>query len=239
MATYQTNIGTYVKVITVNVSFTCSRGFTPTITGPVKFKSDVEATYTFDLTDLEIESLTVTNAQYTWSAPTLTLRNPTADVTVSYVCASTDTCVMYIGGSSGGETNRLAAYPNGGTVQYTNKYNELVNLNIADLDLYYSYSPSGTINRLNANKDDVLTGTRMVISNVSVYLYAYQPTSRVSELRISNNEDRYTYDYTRSYSGSSGTTASATFTYTINSVQKYHDSQSYREWDILIKSTAI
>ena len=93
---------------------------------------------------------------------------------------------MYVGGSSGGETEQMfiASWPNKGTISYIDKYNEHKTVNVADLGLY--------INWENRNNEfwrslDVKLGCDVVCSNIGLGYFG----KNNSNLRFCNSEASY------------------------------------------------
>lgn len=93
---------------------------------------------------------------------------------------------MYVGGSSGGETEQtfIASWPNKGTISYIDKYNEPKTVNVADLGLYINW---GNRDHKFWRSLDVKLGCDVVCSNIGLGYFK----KNQSNLRFCNSEASY------------------------------------------------
>lgn len=221
----------YTKSITVPVTITYTRPmFQPTVTGPTTVKTDDPQIYfTIDLTNSTPDlpnGVVVTGAQYQYMANSgrLSIWNITGPVTIN-ITAHGVPLILYVGGSRGGETSQTwgASVPGGGTIKYTDIYGESKTVYVADFGLYATWN-SG--NKLGAYVEDVLKGSKVICSGISLKYYG--TASSGATLRFKNNTTISTWDY--SVYLMPGNSAS----YTWNSVIEGSESQTA---DIILRST--
>lgn len=150
----------------------------PTVTGPSYVWTLQQNAFTVAIDDYNIESITVTNASYTFNSTTgdLIIYDVVGNVVVTIAAVAKDDILytLKVAGAQYADQGQYYGYwPSSGTITYTNKYGQSVTVNVANLNI-----GPGPLTISWQRTNAILKGTAVVCTNIALSSNYGSPSAR-------------------------------------------------------------